>query len=141
MNNCSNVLKPAFPINYIVHTRFKQKAICGEVNFPYGSLCIATNNLITYKGSPICYITSQNAYDYFANNDDGQGLKRGELTQSITKLLAKRDKFYQARWDKIWADKTLTKFKRPENADYWLWNFEFYNASIEDLEYIYNLIK
>ena len=77
----------------------------------------------------------------FARNDDGNGIVRGELTQKIIKVLAKRDNNYQKRWDKIWSDMSLLKFKRDEFDDYWLWNHEFYNAKIEDLKYIYNKIK
>ena len=88
-----------------------------------------------------CANSSQNCYEYFSRNDDGNGIKRGELTQKIIKKLAKRDSKYQERWDKIWSDMSLLKFKRKEFDDYWLWNHEFYNAKIEDLKYIYNKIK
>lgn len=33
------------------------------------------------------------------------------------------------------------KYKRKDHEDFWLWNHDFYNASIEDLEYIKSLIK
>ena len=90
----------------------------------------------------MCYITSQNAYDYFANNDDKCGIQRGNLIQLIITKLSKYDDNYQKRWDKIWDDIKLRKFKRNDIEDnYWLWNFDFYNASIKDLEYIWNKIK
>ena len=99
------------------------------------------NGYLIYNGDTICSNTSQNFYEYFARNDDGNGIVRGELTQKIIKALAKRDNNYQKRWDKIWSDMSLLKFKRDEFDDYWLWNHEFYNADIKDLEYIYNKIK
>ena len=127
---------------YIVNKRFKSKCLSGEINLPYGTRCECEDNLITYKGRPICYATSQNAYDYFSSDDDGNGTKRGDLINAIRTALAKADDKHQARWDKIWDDEdNLGKYRRQDNPDHWLWNFDFYNAPIEDLQYIYNKIK
>lgn len=128
-------------MDYICFNRFKQKALCGEVNIPYGTKLDETNNVISYCGKPICYIKSQNAYDYFARNDDGKGLERGKLTAEIIKLLNNRkDGKYQNRWDRIWGDLSLLKYKRPEHDDYWLWNYDFFNASIDELNRIKSMI-
>ena len=32
------------------------------------------------------------------------------------------------------------KYRRSEHVNYWLWNDDFYNAPIEDLEYIAELV-
>ena len=115
--------------------------MCGEVNIPYGTKLDEINNVISYCGNPICYTTSQNAYDYFARNDDGKGLERGKLTEEIINLLNNRkDGKYQDRWDRIWGDLSLLKYKRPEHDDYWLWNYDFFNASIEELNRIKSMI-
>lgn len=128
-------------MDYICFNRFKQKALCGEVNIPYGTKLDEVNNAISYCGNPICYTKSQNAYDYFARNDDGKGLERGKLTTEIIKLLNNRkDGKYQDRWDRIWGDLSLLKYKRPEHDDYWLWNYDFFNASIEELNRIKSMI-
>ena len=128
-------------MDYICFNRFKQNALCGEVNIRYGTKLDETNNIIRYRGNPICYTTSQNAYDYFARNDDGKGLERGKLIAEIIKLLNNRkDGKYQDRWDMIWGDLSLLKYKRPEHPDYWLWNFDFFNASIEELNRIKSMI-
>ena len=127
-------------MDYICFNRFKQKVLCGEVNIPYGTKLDETNNIISYRGNPICYIKSQNAYDYFARNDDGKGLERGKLTAEIIKLLNRKDGKYQNRWDRIWGDLSLLKYKRPEHPDHWLWNFEFFNASVEELNRIKSMI-
>ncbi len=127
-------------MQYIVHRRFKDKAICGNVNIPAMSLCKEENGLITYKGAQICYIASENAHQYFARNNDGNGMVRGRLTQAIQKRLAKRDDEYQTRWDKIWDDAVCQQYKRNEYEDYWLWNHEFFNADIHTLRHIANLI-
>ena len=128
-------------MEYVCFRRFKGNAICGEVNIPKASLLYIDNDYLIYNADVICVNSSQNCYEYFSRNDDGNGIKRGELTQKIIKKLAKRDGKYQERWDKIWSDMSLLKFKRKEFDDYWLWNHEFYNASIKELEYIYNKIK
>lgn len=94
-----------------------------------------------YAAAERDYIKSQNAYDYFARNDDGKGLERGKLTAEIIKLLNNRtDGKYQDRWDRIWDDLSLLKYKRPEHDDYWLWNYDFFNASIEELNRIKSMI-
>lgn len=134
-------------MDYIAHRRFKKLALCGLVNISATANCEAIGNIIMYDGKPVCYITSQNAYDYFARNDDGQGLLRGKITRDILKCLAsgngvdpRTDKVYQAKWDKVWADELCQKYKRIEFDDFWLWNHDFYNAPIEDLQYIAKLV-
>ena len=127
-------------MDYICFNRFKQNALCGEVNIPYGTKLDEANNVISYCGNPICYTKSQNAYDYFARNDDGKGLERGKLTSEIIKLLNCKDGKHQNRWYRIWGDLSLLKYKRPEHDDYWLWNYDFFNASIEELNRIKSMI-
>ena len=128
-------------MNYVCFKRFKDNAICGKVNIPYGSILENDDGLLKFKGKPICFARSQNAHDYFAVNDDGKGLERGKLTSEIIKLLNNRkDGKYQNRWDRIWGDLSLLKYKRPEHPDHWLWNFDFFNASIEELNRIKSMI-
>lgn len=127
---------------YIVNKRFKKKCICGEVNIPYGTPCELRGYIIYHNHRPLCYATSQDAYDYFSNNEDGQGLKRGELVHEIKRRLAKRDDKHQARWDKLWENEDrIGKFRQKEHGNHWLWGFKFYNAPIVDLEFILNIIK
>lgn len=128
-------------MNYIVFTRFKAKAICGEVNLPALTQAELQGNTLYYQNKPLCIITSENAHKYFARDDDGQGMERGRLTTQIQKILQTKDNHYQDRWNKIWDSQRCQKYKRVEYADYWLWNTRFYNADIDDLQYIYNLIK
>ena len=127
-------------MKYIVHKRFKGKAICGDVNLPAMTVCDCDGAIIKHNGEDICATKSENAHQFFAINEDCMGVERGKLTQSIQTTLTKRDKDHQARWDKVWADPICQKYKRKEHADYWLWNHEFYNASIYDLQYIAKLI-
>ena len=132
-------------MKYIVHRRFKHNAICGEVNLPAMTECESVDNVICLEGKELCVTTSLSAHQYFARNDDGQGMLRGKLTQNIMKALEaegdpRTDTVYQAKWDKVWDDELCQQYKRIEHADFWLWNHDFYNAPIEDLRHIAALV-
>lgn len=127
-------------MTYLVFSRFKTKAICGDVNIPALTKVELKGNMLYWQDKPLCVATSENAHKYFARNDDGQGRERGWLTSQIQTILQKRDDSYQNRWDKIWDDQLCQKYKRKDHQDHWLWNHDFYNADIDDLQYIYNLI-
>ncbi len=86
------------------------------------------------------YEKSENAHQFFAQNEDGEGLKRGQLTQAIQKTLARRDKQYQGRWDRVWDDPVCQKYKRADHEDYWLWNHDWFQADINTLRHIAALV-
>ena len=125
---------------YIVHKRFKTKAICGNVNLPAKTVCMERGGIIYYGDNPLCTVNSEGAYKHFARNNDGRGLERGRLTSAITAALTKRDDQYQERWDKVWNDPVCRPFKRIEFDDHWLWNLAFFNAEIFSLKHIANLV-
>ncbi len=125
---------------YICRKRAKFKAICGQVNIRYGTILNCQGGFLVLNDLPVCSATSQNAYDFFTQNDDGKGEERGELLNRITATLMKQTADHNARWGKIWDDPRCQKYKRPEQEDHWIWNFDFYNGPIEDLRYIAALI-
>lgn len=127
-------------MKYIVHKRFKGKAICGDVNFPAMTVCESDGAIISHMGNPICFTGSENAHQFFAVDDDGMGMQRGRLTQVIQKTLAKRDENYQVRWDRVWNDPVCAPYKREDYDDYWLWNSEFFGADIDTLRHIAALV-
>lgn len=127
-------------MDYIAIKRARFFGLSGDVNIPYGTKIGCADGILSIEGKPLCGAHSQNAYDFFARDDDGNGLLRGKLTQAIQKTLAKRDKDHQSRWDKVWEDPICQKYKRSEHTDYWLWNHDFFNAGIHDLRHIANLI-
>lgn len=127
-------------MRYIVHRRFKDKAICGNVNLPAMTVCECDGEMITYNGANLCFIKSENAHQFFALDEDGMGMLRGQLTQAIQKQLAKRDKQYQERWDKVWADSLCRQYRRKDYEDYWLWSHDFFCTGIDSLRYIANLV-
>lgn len=127
-------------MKYVVHRRFKDNTICGSINLPAMTECECEDGLITYNNTAICYATSENAHQFFAVNEDGMGMERGRLTQSIQKALAKRDGSYQERWDKVWKDSVCEEYRRKDYEDFWLWGHDFFNADIDVLRYIANLV-
>ena len=125
-------------MNYVVHNRFQGEAICGKVDLPVMTVCESTKGYIHDDKRVYCYDHSENAYQHFARNDDGKGLERGNLTQRIIAHLKDAP---QEIWDKVWEDSLCQKYKRPEYSDYWLWNHDFYNAEIDELRYIAELVR
>lgn len=126
---------------YIARRRARFAGIGGiPVNIPYGTALEAREGFILFEGRPLCAVTSQNAHDYFSQDDDGCGRERGMLVGAILARLEKRDKGYQARWNKIWPDPICQKYKRPEHEDFWIWDHAFYNAVLVDLRHIARLI-
>lgn len=121
----------------IVFQRFKGKCLCGTANIPVMTDAVQKDGIIWVDGYPICYETSENAHRHFARNDDGNGLERGRLTREIQRRLKNR----KEKWDKVWEDPLCQKYKRQDHPDHWLWNHDFYNAPIEDLQYILHLIR
>lgn len=129
--------------HYITRKRTKINGIGGAINLPYGTEVDVVNDFLVYHGKCICFVTSQNAYDYFSCNDDGNGLLRGKLVANILNALIRHgeeDTNYQARWDKVWDDELCQKYKRKEHEDHWLWNHDFYHAEVDDLRYIAKLV-
>lgn len=127
-------------MKYLVTDRFKQKAICGEVNLAYGTECFSQGNVIYRQDKqPLCLITSENAHMYFTVNDDGLAKERRQLIEDIAKLLSD-EKRMEKRWDVVWNDLTCRRYKRKEFADFWLWNHDFYGASLDDLQYIKKIL-
>ena len=122
---------------YIVKKRARFESISGIINLPYGTTVMCEEGFLVYQRKRLCAAVSQNAFDYFAQNDDGNGELRGQLISDIQKFLLK----YKERWDRVWEDGICQKYKRPEHEDFWVWNYEFFNAPVDDLEYIKNLIR
>lgn len=127
-------------MRYITHRRLKDVTMSGRMNIPALTVLECENDLISYNNLPICFATSENAHQHFARDDDGQGLRRGKLTQGIQAALA-RQAFHQERWDLVWADEICNKYRRTDHPEYFLWNHEFFNAPIEDLVHIAKLVS
>lgn len=126
---------------YIARKRARFTSILEHnVNIPWGAVLEEQDGLLFWRGEAVCTTTSQDAYDFFSRDDDGQGEVRGRLVGAITACLERRDSGYQARWDKVRNDRLCQKYRRPEHKDWWLWNHAFFNAPVEDLQHIAGLI-
>lgn len=68
---------------YVCRKRARFKAICGQVNIPYGTTLNGQGGFLILNDLPVCSATSQNAYDFFTQNDDGMGQERGKLLNRI----------------------------------------------------------
>lgn len=128
-------------VQYIAKKRARFTAMCGQVNIPWGTPVYLNGEFLENSdGALLCAVTSKNAHEFFARDNDGNGAERGALTLAIIKTLEKRDKAHQQRWDAVWADALCEKYKRTEHDDFWLWNHDFYEAPVEDLRYIAGLV-
>jgi len=132
---------------YVVIKRFKGNTISGFLNLPYGTVCQVSDcgdnqkAIVCDKGI-VCNVVSDVAFRFFAQNDDGNGFERSRLTHAILKRLEPKeyDTSHQDRWDKVWDDVICQKYKDTDFTDHWLWNYEFYNAPLFDLQYIARLV-
>lgn len=130
-------------MEYIVKKRFRGLGIDGKThNLLRGTRARTVGKVIVCGNDPICGTVSEAAYEYFARNDDGRGIDRGVLIDRIREFLSiPVGTERQERWGRLWDDPSLARFRRDDHPDFWIWNFDFYNAEIEDLERIYRTAK
>jgi hypothetical protein len=127
----------------IVFRRFKDLAICGNVNIPYGTELgtIVENGqqFVAFPdGKKITKVHSQNYNQHFALNDDERGLVRGKLTYAIafSPRERKHENGHVSRLSEDEIDmirKDWSKYLMPYD-DTILFNDAFYDAPIEDLQ-------
>lgn len=127
-------------MQYIVHTDFVGKAISGEVNLPAGTECTEIGGTIYHNARAVCRIGSNNANKYFARNNDGCGMKRGELIKTIKTALALQDEHHYERWQRVMNCPVCKQFDKNPDGDMWEWSLAFYNASIATLEHMANKV-
>lgn len=127
-------------MEYIIYKDFNAKAICGAVNLPRGTICTERNGVIYHGADTLCSKKSENAYKYFARNNDGKGLERGELITSIKTALAIQDEHTYERWYRVWNNPVCQELNSSPNSNSCVWNYGFYSADIDTLDYIYKTI-
>lgn len=127
-------------MEYITIKRFRRKGNGGMFNIPYGTTVQESGGAVFYNGKEIARIKSAACHEYFARNDDGEGLERGRLTQAINAALQLRkgesNDERDQRWEPVFQDAVCQSYRRKEHADTFLWNHDFYNAPIDDLRHI-----
>jgi len=123
-------------MNYICHRRFQGKDLNGKsVNLPYGTKLHAIDNyIIDERSRPICFRNSECCFKHFAQDSDGQGLKRGGLTFLIAYKQRKKNGFRFTEEEREMLERKWKKYLR--DLDVILFNREFFTAPINDLEEI-----
>ena len=145
------------------------KGIDGPIDLKVGDEITVKKGFL-YKGDhKICYEASQNAYDLFSRNDDGNGLKRFQTINDIKKTLRGYNAEYFSSVQKVRAEageksseeeinrsissienKARTAFNSLEkegavdafvNPMTGVWNYDFYNANLSDLEAMLEIIE
>lgn len=122
-------------MEYVVHRRFKNRAAYGKiVDIPVGAKFESIGYWIATKdGKAICAITSENAKRHFARNDDGCGLKRGELTYAIAFGPRREGEGFRFSDDEIeMLESRWSHFLNTE-VDTILFNDNFFKASMLEL--------
>ena len=129
-------------IRYIARQRARFKGLSGPVNIPWGAALENEGGFLMWRGEQLCAATSQNAFDFFSHDDDGQGRERGALVTAILACLQPQgpEDDCQARWDKVWGDTMCQQYRRSEHEDHWIWSYDFYNAPTVDLWHIARLV-
>lgn len=109
---------------------------------PRGTTATKVGNCLVISGlGVICLLSSQVAHKHFARNDDANGLLRGDLTFSIA--YAPRDagngfRFSDAEQKILRQD--FTHWLKPLD-DVILFNDDFFNADISDLQNLADILK
>lgn len=73
-------------MNYILHKRFRQKAICGEVNLPATTECSSNDNLFSSKQntiSDLATIRSGAAAGATAYQKPSGGISKSDLASAV----------------------------------------------------------
>lgn len=123
-------------MRYIVTRRYKANDLNGKyINLPYATgLETQGRYIVTPDGRPLCFIKSQTAHMYFATNDDGDGLKRGEITYKLA--FKPRETSEGFRYTKAERAKLVEKWSKYIRTDVemLLFNHEFFCAPLSDLK-------
>ena len=151
-------------MKYIAGLNKRIKTPFGDISLKLTDHYETDGNWICKGDNKICYTTSQNAYDYFANNDDGNGLLRFTKTHDILDVLkAKNNEYNQAVAQAIdgiedeeekasiiagvpyplkdfWDEVNENHSSLLKNGSL-IGSYNFYNASISELEELENLLE
>lgn len=120
-------------MEYVVHRRFKDTAICGYVNLPYGTRLGRKGNYLYHGDKRLCAVNSKSAREHMARNDDEQGLKRGALTYAIAFKNTKNKGFRLTDEQRKILVEKYSHFLRTD-CEYIIFNDDFIAAEIEDLQ-------
>lgn len=126
-------------MEYICHRPYNKKGASGKFyNLKPGARFDTIGKFIAYRNAAICTTTSEDAYRYFARNDDGQGMKRGKLTYEIAFSERKPNEEDGYRFTPKEREILSTDYARfiRQDSDMIIFNSDFFNAEISELEEI-----
>lgn len=125
-------------MTYITHRRYRKVAACGEqLNIPYGTELEVIGSYIVLGAKAVCNVRSDDAYRYFARNDDGKGIERGLLTYAIA--YRPRDANRPDGLDFRFTDEEIGMIVRDypyfvkDTEGFIHFNYDFFNADVDVL--------
>ena len=126
-------------MKYICHKKFDKMTVCGEhMTFKKNAQLEVIGKFIAYGKKAICATTSEDAYMFFARNDDGKGIERGKLTYAIAYAKRHPNKDNGFRFTPSEIEMLETEYGQylRKDTDTIIFNHDFFNADIEDLREI-----
>lgn len=116
-----------------------------------GEVLYVRKGILVYKNTAICTEHSKVAHEHFFINKDGMGMTRGKLISNIKEQVKKTVACFAGdrtcQWNSMLYNKTIRKYRRPQVKDTedfygvrWLFNDDFYQAPVKDLEIFYQRV-
>ena len=131
--------------HYITKTRTKVRGITMiDFNIPAMSVCtLGQDDIIYYNTLPVCYLTSQNAKDYFWGYDINNPEASIEWNKYRDKLIKSHPDFSYERdpsFIKAWEYHGGVAFFVGDNIK-WEWNDSTLDSSLDNIKYLLKCIK
>lgn len=147
-------------MEYITGRHYNKKGIEKIITINKGTKLTEVDKIL-YKGNhPICFISSQDSFDYFARNDDEKGQERFDLSHKIVEKIQcliylyskKHNEITSAFTEETTEEERINALAKLEDTETIAYNkvklvipngvrkdsniltYYFYNASIEQLE-------
>lgn len=129
---------------YINLMELDRETIDGHIKIKAGTtFWVDENNyLFTYIGIKkirVCWVTSQNAFDYFVCNTDGNGYERAKLLNKLYQTLKKVDDKFE-KFQRYFNDDISVKYCN-DLSEKPLWSWDVYKLNIAPLDDLLHLIK
>ena len=113
---------------YIAYRPLNRKCLGGRVNIKRGDVLKQDKGVLFYKNVAVCVWNCQVAKEYFAPDDDNNGLRRGDIIYAI----AFKEPLTELQKDIVLATPSINRFLRKDNRTI-LFNDDFFSASVMEL--------